>query len=253
DNWPQTADYDLNDLVVGYQFKQVLNANTALVELFADFSIRAIGASYLNAFGFEMPIPASSVQSVTGNALSGNFIMTSANGTESGQSNAVVFVTDDPRNQLPYPGTGEFVNTSAGAPWVEPDTLHLHITLNSSIALSVIGYAPYIPFIVVNRLRGREIHLVDQMPTALADPALFGTGNDDSDPATGRYYKTVQNLPWALNIPGHFDYPLEQNEIIGGYLKFAPWAMSSGAEYSDWYLPNISGYRDEQYLYPTPE
>jgi len=253
DNWPQTADYDLNDLVVDYKFKQVLNANTALVELYADFSIRAIGASYLNAFGFEMPIPASSVQSVTGNALSGNFITTSANGTESGQSNAVVFVTDNPRNQLPYPGTGEYVNTSAGTPWVEPDTLHIHIALNSSIALSVIGYAPYNPFIVVNRLRGREIHLVDQLPTALADPALFGTGNDDSDPATGRYYKTEQNLPWALNIPGHFDYPLEQNEIIGGYLKFAPWAMSSGAEYSDWYLPNMTGYRDEQYLYPTPE
>ncbi len=252
DNWPQTADYDLNDLVVDYQFKQVLNANTALVELYADFSVRAIGAAYLNSFGFEMPVPSSIVQSVTGNVLSDNFITTSSNGTESGQSNAVIFVTDNPKNQLPYPGTGEYVNTSPGAPWVEPDTLHLHIEFISPIALSVAGYAPYNPFIVVNRMRGREIHLVDQLPTALADPLLFGTGNDDSEPSSGRYYKTVQNLPWALNIPGHFDYPLEQNEIISGYLKFAPWAMSSGAEYSDWYLPNISGYRDDQYLYNMP-
>ena len=94
------------------QFKQVLNANTALVELYADFSVRAIGAAYLNSFGFEMPVPSSIVQSVTGNVLSDNFITTSSNGTESGQSNAVIFVTDNPKNQLPYPGTGEYVNTS---------------------------------------------------------------------------------------------------------------------------------------------
>lgn len=249
DNWPQTADYDLNDLVIAYRFKQVLNANTALVELYADFSVRAIGASYRNAFGFEIPIPEWIVQSVSGNDVSEGYLTISANGTEAGQSTAVIFVTDDPRNQLPYPGSGEFVNTSPGAPYVTPDTLNLHITLNSPVALSVAGYAPYNPFIVVNRIRGREIHLVDHTPTALADAAYFGTQKDDSDPSSGRYYKTAENLPWALNIPAPFDYPTERTEIIKGYLKYAEWAMSSGTEYSDWYLPNITGYRDDEYLY----
>lgn len=249
DNWPHTADYDLNDLVVGYRFKQVLNANTSLVEVFADFSIKAIGASYRNAFGFMMNIPAWSIQSVTGSSLTTGFIQTAANGTEAGQSQAVIFVTDDPKVQLPYPGSGEFVNTTPGSPYVEPDTMHLHIALQVPVSLSSIGYAPYNPFIVVNRNRGREIHLTDQLPTAFADNSFFGTVNDNSNPATGRYYKTSENLPWALDIPGPFDYPAENNEIIKGYLKFAPWAMSSGAEYSDWYLPNIAGYRDNTFIY----
>lgn len=249
DNWPQTADYDMNDLVIGYQFKQVLNANTALVELYADFSIRAIGASFQNAFAFEMPVPSWIVQSVTGNSLTEGFITTLANGTEDGQNNAVVFVTDNPRIQLPYPGSGQFINTSAGAPWVEPDTLHLHVTFTSPVAMSVIGYAPYNPFIVINRVRGREVHLVDHSPTGLADLSLFGTGRDDSNPGTGRYYKTAQNLPWALDIPANFDYPVEKSEVIDGFLKFAPWAMTSGAEFSDWYHPNMQGYRNQQYIF----
>lgn len=249
DNWPQTADYDMNDLVIGYQFKQVLNANTALVELYADFSVKAIGASFQNAFAFEMPVPPWVVQSVTGNSLTEGFITTLANGTEEGQSNAVVFVTDNPRIQLPYPGSGQFVNTSAGSPWVEPDTLHLHVSFTTPVAMSVVGYAPYNPFIVINRVRGREVHLVDHSPTGLADPALFGTGKDDSSPGTGRYYKTAQNLPWALDVPASFDYPVEKSEVIDGFLKFAPWAMSAGSEYSDWFLPNKQGYRNEQHLF----
>jgi len=71
-----------------------------------------------------------------------------------------------------------------------------------------------IRFIVVNRDRGVEVHLAGEEPTALADQALFGTFADDTNLATGKYYQTENNLPWALDLPVKFDYPIEQVQII---------------------------------------
>ncbi|HML84885.1 MAG TPA: DUF4842 domain-containing protein, partial [Bacteroidales bacterium] len=38
-------------------------------------------------------------------------------------------------------------------------------------------------FIVANQVRGKEIHLADRIPTSLVNTELFGTKNDDSNPA----------------------------------------------------------------------
>jgi len=81
----------------------------------------------------------------------------------------------------------------------------------------------------------------------LADINIFGSINDDSKPTENRYYKSQNNLPWAIDIPVDFVYPIEKVEIIKGYKKFADWASSGGTVYEDWYLDN-DGYRDEQFL-----
>jgi len=75
------------------------------------------------------------------------------------------------------------------------------------------------------------------------------TDSDDSNPEEGRYYKTSSNLPWALDIAGHFDYALERVAINSAYLQFNGWAESCGALYSDWY-ENHTGYRDGSKIYP---
>jgi hypothetical protein len=77
--------------------------------------------------------------------------------------------------------------------------------------------------------RSREAHLSDFAPTDLANMALFGTEDDDSNPATGRYYKTANNLPWGINLVEKFDYPIEKAPITEAHLKFGPWAESNGA------------------------
>ncbi len=88
----------------------------------------------------------------------------------------------------------------------------------------------------------------NKAPTALADLSLIGTGHDDSDAASNRYYKTQENLPWAINIVEKFAYPIEKAEIIKAHLKFADWAESGGSVYPDWYK-NESGYRDNNFIY----
>ena len=64
----------------------------------------------------------------------------------------------------------------------------------------------------------------------------------------GRYYKTSNNLPWALNIPVDFDYPWEKACVIDAYTYFAAWAQSDGLLHADWYK-NLPGYRNSAYIW----
>ena len=91
----------------------------------------------------------------------------------------------------------------------------------------------------------------DHTPTDLAVTNLFGTEHDNSIPAEGRYYKTEANLPWAIDIWFDFNYPIEKTQITSAHLKFADWAQSDGANYSNWY-ENESGYRDDSKIYQIP-
>ena len=85
------------------------------------------------------------------------------------------------------------------------------------------------------RTLSHEIHLPNHPPTDLANLALFGTSHDDSDPASGRYYVTNNNLSWVIDVAGPFEYPVEKAEVTQTYLKFIPWGESSGSVYYDWY------------------
>jgi len=248
DLWPGKGDYDFNDVVVSYRFNAITNAQNLVVEIDATLITEATGATLHNGFGFQLPITPDKVRSVTGTSLNHGYITQSANNTEAGQSKAVIVAFDDAFDHLPAPGHGIGTNTEPGAPYVTPDTLHVVITLNSPLALSAVGTAPYNSFIIVNGNRNREVHLPDQPPTDKVDGTEFGTGNDDSKPLQGRYYKTVNNLPWGLNIAQKFNYVIERSAINTGYLKFNDWAESSGALFPDWYQ-NLSGYRDATKIY----
>ena len=107
------------------------------------------------------------------------------------------------------------------------------------------------PFLIVSQTRGIEVHLPYFPPTDLADPNLFGSLHDDSNPSAGRFYLTSANLPWGINIYDNFDYPIEKQEILGAYLKFGDWAESGGVLFADWYK-NLPGYRNEGSIYQVP-
>jgi LruC domain-containing protein len=104
------------------------------------------------------------------------------------------------------------------------------------------------PFIVVNQNRGTEVHLLDQQPTSLANAALLGTKDDKSNANLGQYYRTANNLPFALNIPESTPYMIEKAEITTGFLKLIDWAISGGTSFTDWYK-NQPGYRNNANIY----
>jgi LruC domain-containing protein len=252
DLWPYRGDYDFNDAVIDYNFNQITNGSNQVVELNAKFILRAHGAYYHNGFGIELPIASSLIQSVTGTNITNDYITFNSNNTESGQSNAVIIAWDDSYEVLPPVSSAIGVNTTPDVPFVIPDTLDVSITFTNPIPLNVLGVPPYNPFIIVNQLRGVEVHLPNKAPTSLADLSLLGTGHDNSIPESGRYYKTQNNLPWGINIIERFDYPNEKTEVIAAHLHFAEWAESGGYLFTDWYH-DASGYRDDSKIYiPTP-
>lgn len=248
DLWPGMGDFDFNDVVVIQQYQMITNAQNELVEMHAKFRLMAAGASLNNGFAVALDIQPDKIQSVTGGSIVGSAVNMDAKGYESGHTNQTVLIILDAINDL-YPGT-DFLNTVANLPYVETDTIQVKLILEEAVANY--GVAPFNPFIFINQERGKEVHLLDFAPTALVNSEFFGMWDDSSEPAAGSYYKTENNLPWAIEIPVTFDYPYEKVDILTVYLKFAAWASSGGAEYPDWYL-DLSGYRNNALIYQKPE
>lgn len=247
DLWPNKGDYDFNDLVVDYNFVQVSNAENKIVEVNAAITVRAIGASARNSFALQFNTTPSNVKSVSGQSLTDNIYTLNSNGTELNQAKAVVPIFEDSFKVLNH--TGSIVNTYVGNTYITPKTVNVKVEFLTPIALSTFGTAPYNPFIVVNGVRGKEIHLPASAPTDLADKSLFGTGDDNTNLSTQKYYMSDKYLPWAINIPEQFTYPAEKQDMTKAYLVFNNWAASGGFNYMDWYMDK-SGYRDNSKLYP---
>jgi LruC domain-containing protein len=243
DLWPATGDYDFNDLVVDYRYNLVTNAANKVVEMKGQYVTRAIGASFRNGFAFQLDnLAAAKVTAVTGAKYHGaTWLSNSASGIENDQTNVNVIVFDDAQKVLPSPG-GSGSNTIPANPRVAPDTTSVTVTFTSTsgqmIAVSDVAFNPYI---IIDQVRGKELHLPNYVPSAKANTSFFGQMQDNTIPASGKYYKTKDNLPWALNVTSSIPYTHTTNDFVTAYLKFADWAQSNGTLYTDWYQNN-SGY-----------
>jgi LruC domain-containing protein len=249
DLWPSVGDYDFNDLVVNYNFNQITNGQNKVVQIQLRATLMAMGASYKNGFGIQLPVSPGLIASVTGTDIKETHIVQNSNGTEAGQSKATIIIFDNGYNLLPYPGMPSLgVNTTPGATYVTPRELNITINLTTPVILSSMGLPPYNPFMIINLVREKEVHLIDNPPTDLADKTFLGTSNDDSRPESGRYYVTKNNLPFAIDISSNFDYPVEKVQVSDAYLKFISWGESSGNQYYDWFQPKTN-YRNTTVIY----
>jgi LruC domain-containing protein len=255
DNWPRKGDYDFNDLVVDYKMTTVTNANGHVVEVIGSFILRASGASFNNGFGIQFDgIAPNKISKVTGNNP-GSYAR-ALNGTEPGQTFASLIIFDNFFSLMSRPPVGIGVNTDKKAPYVTPVSQQVIVTfIDNGVAPSGGVVTPaqltsssFNFFMFINRDRGREVHLPDRLPTSLATTGLFGTNDDNSNPATGRYYRTSNNLPWAINILDGFEYTTEKVSIDQGHLHFVDWAVSAGVSFPDWYM-NKPGYRNPEKIY----
>ena len=261
DNWPGKGDYDFNDIVIDYNFHTITDAGNKINRMDATFILKASGAYFHNAFGFEITgIPSDAIVDVEGTYVDELFTI-SGNGTEAGQEWATIIVFDDAFEHMDPQGPGVGVNTEPDAPYVEPVTFDVTIYFRNSdntfpeggpVDYGSFNESSFNPFIVADQERGKEIHLPNYPPTNKVNEGYLGAGDDDSNASEDRYYKTANNLPWAINIYQEFDYPVEKVEIIDAHLKFAPWAESEGTEFPDWYEDN-PGYRNDENIYYPPE
>ncbi len=236
DLWPAKGDYDFNDLVLDYSTRYTFNANAKATRIQYKFSVRALGGDLIKGFGVHFNGVASNrVNAVNGNSLTTGNISNASNGTENGQSNAVVIACDDVEQIINRVG-GAFFNSISSNAKGTSDTITIDISFTTGLSSSELEDISIFAF----KQRDQEIHMVNKSPTDLVDVSLFGTSDDASDPASGQYYKTSSNHPWAIQVSESFDYPEEKADIVQAYLNFANWAQSNGANSTDWYTDQSS-------------
>jgi len=257
DLWPSTGDFDFNDLVTDYQLQIITNGSNQIVEIYANFVVRAVGASFSNGFAFQFDnIANNKITSVSGQKINGSFFTLSSNNTEQGQNYVNIPVFDKTENVLPHPGSGSGVNVTFGAPFVTPDTTKIIITLlqngiaptGGSLSINDFSISYFNPYLIVNQNRDKEVHLPNYAPSLKFNTEYFGTSDDGSDPTVSLYFKSKDGLPWALNVVNSVPYSEERNDITDCFKRFIDWAESNGSDYQDWY-ENKPGYRNNNKFY----
>ena len=237
DQWPRRGDYDMNDVIMGYRTREIMNAARQVTALSIDYRLLARGGLSDSGFGVHLPgLPASAVAGAT-LAVDGG--PPQVVGVEPGQAEATFIVTPSVQAHLPV-GTDAgcpFANTQAGCPTVAAVGFTLTLSFTAPQAASRFA-SPYNPFIYRSSDRGREVHLPGRAATTLADRTRFGS-EDDRTPASGTgsgSYMDAQRRPWALDIPAPWSPPLEVTDLMQPYPRFSEWAQSAGSSARDWYL-----------------
>ena len=245
DLWPCKGDYDFNDLVMDYKIIEVYDANMEIVEVFNNFYLRAAGAGYLsNGFGIKYP----DYWEVDGPIEDDlGFAYTDVD-------EQTVMFFDNHRQVFGVTGV-DWINTYPPYPFIPTVTWCVKIPMKQTAKSKVVDpwdMAPFNPFLTQNGVRSHEIHLPDYPCTYEMNIALFNTADDDTNPLIGKYFKTSNNLPWALHIIKSWDYPIETKQILWAYLYFPDWAESGGVIHTDWYDSTIPGNTDPQMIYDVP-
>ncbi|NQY06113.1 MAG: LruC domain-containing protein [Flavobacteriaceae bacterium] len=215
DLWPSTGDYDFNDLSFSYRSLVITNAENNAVQVDFVCNVNTNFAGYTNAIGIELEgVTPAQIQSVSGAKITENYLTFNGNGTEANQDNAVIIFTDNADN---------FLHETT-----------VSIVFTTPISTNALGAAPFNPFIIANKDRGKEIHLPNHNKTNLGDS---GT------------YITQTGFPWGLSIINdNFKVPKEGINILNAYNHFSNWAISGGTEYIDWHSNTNPGYRNDNML-----
>jgi LruC domain-containing protein len=239
DQWPERGDYDLNDVVVRYRSKEILNAQRLVAGVEMDLGAMARGGIVDSGFAIHFPgIAANLVSSAT---LSVNGAAAATLAVETGQTEAVFVVVPSTLAALPSPAGCSFANSQTGCAPVATKSYKLVVNFSSARASSLF-LPPYNPFIFRASDRGREVHLPGKPPTAKASTALFKTGVDNTTVGSTTTYMDTQRRPWALDIAGDWKHPEERTDIIKPYPNVVEWARSGGTTYRDWYVSPVTAH-----------
>lgn len=216
DLWPDTGDYDFNDMVVKYKIKEVVSANDALMEIHFDLLLTAIGATFQNGFYFELPHPSGDV-TVIETSHPESTMKTSDSGL------AIIQVFNNSNDVVQV--NGDFMNTVPGGTYIQPISISFVLEIDDKYDNhGSLYYPPYNPFITINHDITKEVHLPGLPPTPNADVA------------SDYVFTTEDGAPWAVHIPHPILYPTETTDIVLAFPEFGLWVESGGTAYEDWYV-----------------
>lgn len=244
DNWPETADYDMNDMVLKYRITETLkDGDVAKVSISGQ--LVAVGASYHSGFAVRLAgIDATNIDSDK-TRLYYNSALQDGDAQESGMTEASFILINDAIEVSSY--SCYFFRTLDDCREDVGVEFELHFSLITPVTTGSMPAMPYDPFLYATpgfyhgpsfaQAPGRsyEVHLADQAPTEKFDTNFYQLAEDTSDPNTSRYFKTSNNMPWALLIYDEWKWPRERVDLVVAYPQFADYTTSGGETHTDWY------------------
>ena len=251
DMWPKLGDYDFNDWVVSYTYYIYGNSQNRVPRIDMEFTPLASGAGFQNGLALALPFVSANSMTLTYDSVpNGGGLTVVPHSTAS--TNGVSIIIMEKVKSVIGDARKEYLNTDAKDPdYVKPKTVSFSIEFKQPVSRKTLGVLPFDVYLLANNSnpddQNHEIHLPDFAPTPLLQPGLLGTHNDTSDASKNRYFKTKNNLPWALHIPGNWLYPIERVSIVDAYQRFGDWAESNGQSYQNWYMDEK--YMDKEKLY----
>lgn len=247
DNWPQIADYDMNDVVMRYRITEIITDN-AVAKIIIAGQLQALGASYPSGFAVRLPKVLATNIATSKLRLQHSDRVVQQSPLETDMSEASFIITENLNDEVP---TGcNYYRSLVDCRQELSFDFSLNISFNQAVALTDMPAAPYDPFIFAtpgryhgdgfaqHPGRGLEIHLPDQAPTEKFNANFFNLFDDTSDPQIGRYFKTTNNLPWALMIFDKWQWPKERADLLQAYPQFRAFTESSGQQSLDWFSPS---------------
>ncbi|WP_200796932.1 LruC domain-containing protein [Vibrio quintilis] len=245
DNWPHTADYDMNDVVIHYRVTEFVK-DGQVKKSFIQGRLSAMGATYHN--GFAIRLQGLNRQDID-TALTRQYhnqTLQENSGLDNSANEAILIISED--LTLKKGSQCAYFRTQNHCKEDESFQFELHVYLKDGADSSGLIAMPYDPFIFATPgyYHGEglpnhpghswEIHLPDCAPTEkFAGDTLWQLGVDASDPSAGTFFKTAQNHPWALLIPYEWMWPSERTDLLQAYPDFQMFAESGGSQGRNWY------------------
>ena len=223
DLWPNSGDYDMNDVMVDLKHEMSFNGGNIDKEVFCLTTYQNV-VKKVSGLAVRLDTKVTP-KSIVMKKKSPDQTETVVTFTKDNQEN-VYYLTSDITKEL---------NTS----------YIFEITYSSAQAIDKL--ATIEPFIYRDEEDGRrwEVHLPGVAPTKKMDMSYFGTVDDASRPNIGRWYVRTGLYPFSFYMANAsaemfkttiLDRKNESVPISDFYPGFLPWVLSNGTQNEDWYL-----------------
>jgi len=215
DLFPVRGDADFNDYVRKIRYEEDLNANGQITRVRGYLQHLAHGAGYSHTLNLTLAGVSNAQFHLQRFAQDGT--------SELDTTTTVPAFT----NIQLMPNSSTTITSQNANPsdvYKPGKTAQFEITLTSPVAADSLGTMPLdLSLHVINT--NKDIHFLGRYKDA--------NGKD--------LYLDPNGFPWALMIPGSWQWPYERGNIHQAYLNFQNWYSSAGVQNPDWYLSPVTG------------
>lgn len=214
DLYPAPGDADFNDYAAQVKYEQDLNARGELVRMRGYVRHVARGAGYRHTLHLNLPVQ--NAQLIYKRFAADGSAEYERNETLPDFSGVEI---------MPHSGTTlTGWNSRTGDTFVAGKYAEFEVVPAAPVAVSSLGKLPYDLYLHVLNT-SQNIHFAGRIQDA--------SGQDR--------YLDPSGFPWAILVPGSFQWPYERVNMEDAYADFRSWYTSGGAQAADWYARPTAG------------